>query len=111
VKITLSIIKASAVAIICLFLLAVPSRNALGITTNLGTDPPKTISVHEIRVGFNPTASTPSGKALPRNLQTEKGNKSVPDQASNKGSKAAISEREASAAASAAAAALFGAAL
>jgi hypothetical protein len=112
-KITLSIMKVTALAISCSSLLLVPSRNALGITKNLGTEPKNTISLHEIRVGSNPTASAPPGKALPSNLQSYKRNKSAPKQAPNERGNTAISKREAAAAGTAAAtaAALFGTAL
>lgn len=112
-KISLSIFKASVLAVICLFLLLVAAWNALGIDTNLGTAHKTTTSLHQIRVGFDPAASVPPRKALPSNLQTEKPNKSVSNQAPNKPGNARISEQQASAAATAAATAiaLFGAAL
>jgi hypothetical protein len=112
-RITLSIIRVAAVAIICSSLLLVPSRQALGITKNLGTEAKNTISLHEIRVGSNPTASGPPGKALPSNLQSYKRNKSAPKRTPIERGTTPISRREAAAAGTAAAiaAALFGAAL
>jgi hypothetical protein len=112
-KITLSTMKVTEVALICLFLLFVPRRKALGITGNLGTEPQNTFSLNEISVGSNPAASAPPGKALPSDLPSYKRNKSAPKQTPNERGNTGISKSEAAAAgtAAAAAAALFGAAL
>jgi hypothetical protein len=113
VKISLSIFKASVLAMICSSVMFVVDQDALGITTNLGTTHKTAVTLQDTDVGFVPVASSGPGKGASTHMLTKQRNKMIPNNASNEPSKAAISKREASAAttAAAAAAALFGAAL